>query len=513
MNQLSLRTFRLTDQTINQSIESLGVFIQYITSVISDYQRGLKNFYNDYLTLVEMKLTPGVTFASFRKADTIYLRLISSLEKFVAALRDDHFTTTKLARSLQSLHLKRRQYAEQKNDRNKPQLIAKITSITKEFTQLAKDYQERINNFLQLQSNLADQVIVYNSLSEKTFYISLNNDYNEFLDLLGITQESGLLEMINSNFIDEFTSKIDSLDDDALVSVLPLDSLDLEPNQPPRPTQPTQPRQPTQQQRKHFNLHVGNLVSLINVQDLPSDKVVMIEDDKVIKILLQTVKTQLFNKFNTWEDKFFTLPLYQKFIETFQHFLKPRSSQQQDAQLELERIAKELVEGHRRLSSVRRLYAITDVVNIDRDDVNRKDFLKNWFAWTRIVYLYNCFDTKQKVDELEAQLGDNPHEIHKLRLTFSHDSILMYLYGECLAKLKASVEPDDINLENIREIVVARYKEFVGHKVKVIALRLKNLTSPSAELQQIINEEAEKIDGMELNWFAAYKELQNASRL
>ncbi|XP_074114498.1 uncharacterized protein LOC141537411 [Cotesia typhae] len=506
MNQSSLRTFRLTDQTISQSIESLGVFIQYITSLITDYQTGLKNFYNDYLTLVEMKLTPNVTFALFRKADSVYLKLISSLEKFVAALRKDHFETIQLARDLQRMHSERRQLAEQKNDRNKPQLIAKITNISKEFTKLANDYQERINNFLRLQSNLAEQVIVYNSLSKKTFYISLNNDYNEFLDLLGITQESGLLEMINRNFINEFTNKIDSLDDDALVSILPLDSLDPEQNQ---PNQPTQPRQPTQQQRKHFNLHVVNLVSLINVQDLPRDKVVMIEDDKVIKILLQTVKTQLFNKFNTWQDKFFSLPLYGQFIQTFQHFLLPRSAQQPDPHLELERIARELVEGHRRLSSVRRLYAIDDVVNIDKNDANRKDFLKNWFTWTRIVYLYNCFETEQKIEKLKAQLDVNPHEIHKFKLTFTHDSILIYLYGECLAKLKPSVEPDDIDLHNIREIFLARYKEFVVQKVKVLAMKLKNSTSPSEQLRRIIYEEAEKIEGMQINSIEAYNELQN----
>ncbi|KAH0555442.1 hypothetical protein KQX54_018954 [Cotesia glomerata] len=78
----------LREQSIDESIES----IDSVKSTIEQFKEGFKILYTNYLQNVESEKKLTVPFESLRKADSLYNKLLESVDKFTKALTTDYLT-------------------------------------------------------------------------------------------------------------------------------------------------------------------------------------------------------------------------------------------------------------------------------------------------------------------------------------------------------------------------------------------------------------------------------------
>lgn len=230
--------FTLSKLPIEASVLSLERFVAEVRSFLRKFRTGFETHFDNYLTEVEKRTLPLAPITTFRKADNTFIRLMASLKKFEAALREDLFETKAVARDLQSVHNERLKLAAKRNNKNAAQLIAKFNSTSKVFKQLAQDYRDSITNFFQLQRSLEEMIIIYTSLSGKSFKIFMRNDYEEFLELLGLEEAEGFaikvnraaesVKKFNDKLVQEFKKNLDLLDESKLLEVIKPELLDLE---------------------------------------------------------------------------------------------------------------------------------------------------------------------------------------------------------------------------------------------------------------------------------------------
>ncbi|KAH0554552.1 hypothetical protein KQX54_011284 [Cotesia glomerata] len=230
--------FKLSKLPIKSSLESLDRFITKVRTFLRKFRDGFETHFDNYLTAVENRTLPLAPYLTFRKADSIYTKLISSLKKFESALREDYFTTASVVRELQSIRNKQLKLAAQKTDKNSAQIISKFNNTSKEFKQLAEDYRDNLSNFFQLQGSLDQMIIIYTSLSGKSFKIFMRNEYKDFLELLGLEEADGFaikvskaaesVKKFNDKLVEEFKKNIELLDESKLLEVIKPDILDLE---------------------------------------------------------------------------------------------------------------------------------------------------------------------------------------------------------------------------------------------------------------------------------------------
>ncbi|XP_074096135.1 uncharacterized protein LOC141525514, partial [Cotesia typhae] len=217
----------LRDQFIDESIESVNRFVDSVKSNIEQCKEGLKNIYSNYLLKVESEKKLTVPFESFQKADGLYNKLLDSLDKFMKALTTDYLTIKstiiyelKIVSSQYTKFLKQR--SEKPELSKLIQLMAKIKNATKQFNEIVRDYREKMNNFYLLQQNLEDQVIIYTSLSGKTYKILLKDEIDEFINLLGLDESRDLYNQLNIRLVEEFTAKMNEIDDNKLKEIFTL---------------------------------------------------------------------------------------------------------------------------------------------------------------------------------------------------------------------------------------------------------------------------------------------------
>lgn len=228
----------LREQSIDESIESLNRFVDSVKSNIKQFKEGLKNIYTNYLEKVESENKLIVPYESLLKANGLYDKLLESLEKFMKALTTDYLTIKSTIiydlKNVSSQYTKFLQQRSKKPELSKLiQLKANIKKAIREFNEIVRNYREKMSNFYLLQQNLEDEVIIYTSLSGKTYKILLKDEIDEFLNLLGLDGSRDLYNQLNIRLVDEFIAEMNEINDSNLKEILTLDIIGLTPNDEP----------------------------------------------------------------------------------------------------------------------------------------------------------------------------------------------------------------------------------------------------------------------------------------
>ncbi|KAG6558369.1 conserved uncharacterized protein 35a-like protein-10, partial [Microplitis demolitor] len=222
--------FDRRQDSINKSIESLMRFIDSVKSTINKFREEFEQVYNEYLTSVEkngMKLS--IPYSSFRKADGIYNKIITSLKKFIALLIEDYADILLVGNKITTANKKYFKIQQQIIDNNKNDLsrleqsIKNMKNIINDYNELANEYHTKIMVFQSLQRILQDQMIVYTSFNGSHFRLSIKSELEEFRNLLELDDSSSLRGKINSLFIIKSASQLESLGDEKLLQ--PITSL------------------------------------------------------------------------------------------------------------------------------------------------------------------------------------------------------------------------------------------------------------------------------------------------
>ncbi|KAG6558374.1 conserved uncharacterized protein 35a-like protein-14, partial [Microplitis demolitor] len=197
---------------IHESSESLIIFMDNLKHNINVFRQDFKKVFNVYINQLTALLNQPpnqtqptlnsrsinsisnenikkVRYASFRKANKIYKRVMNVLNNFMNRFTQDYAETLNIAIDLstykQSYDNFFKRYINY-HDLEPHEMYARnqiLNSIVDKYNKLAITYNERIRHFEGLKGNILNRSLIYTTSTGKRFAVSISDELDQFKEL------------------------------------------------------------------------------------------------------------------------------------------------------------------------------------------------------------------------------------------------------------------------------------------------------------------------------------------